>query len=394
MKKLIVLIFSAIILAQEDPFKKGDEAYNQGKLRDALKIYETVAITSSNPSVQADAYIRCALVHFLLNEKLETILSFEKALSLNPDFVPDPAIHNKEFIKLYEIASLRLKLSKPEEFEDVFSKNPVSIPPLFVSESSFSLPLPELKFSTIKDQTPFYIPLDSQAQLQKEDLPSSIPIEGEITIAILLDQEGKPKKGKIYQSDFPQYNNQVLKDFGRWVFTPARKTGQVVSTWASIVLKFSSKYKWNIITKSFLPIEKHEKAPVFIKYNLRKDEIPEELINKIFPDVYNIKDVDDLPTLKKWDFNFEDFNGKELIKGILHISKEGKVLGFRATQIHTPALIPYLEKEFKEKTIFKPGILKGNPVDSFLRVEINANYTLLEPKLLFSKTLKVNLADQ
>jgi len=390
----IFFLFSFFLFSQEDPFSSGDEAYSQGKFRDALKIYEAVALASSNPSVQADAYIRCALVHFMLGEKQETIISIEKALNLNPNFVPDPTIYNKDFIKLYEIALLRKQLSKLEPAEDPLSATPVQIPNLTVPENNFSIPLPEIELLPIKDETPFYKPVDKPPKISKENLPSTIHIEGEVTLSVLLDPTGKPKKAKVYQSDFPQFSNQILKDFAVWSFTAPKKSGQVVSTWASIILRFKSKYKWDIITMSFLPVEKGEKTPEFIKYNFNKDRVPQELIDKKFSDAYNIKDIDELPSLKKWDFNFEDFQGKETIKGILWVSKEGKVLGFRATQVQTPALALYLEKTFKENLLFTPPTINNQPTDVFLKVEINANYTLTEPKLLFSKNIKINLSDQ
>lgn len=394
MKRFIFLLFTLSIFAQEDPFGQGDEAYSQGKFRDALKIYEAIAISSSNASVQADAFIRCALVHFMLNEKQETILSLEKALNLNPNFVPDPSIYNKDFIKLFEIAQTRKELSKLEPAADPLSLNPIPIPPLTVPEKEFSMPLPEIELFPIKDETPFFKPLDKPPKLMDEDLSSTIEIEGEVTLSVLLDPTGKPKKAKMYQSDFPQFSNQILKDFAVWTFTAPKKSGQVVSTWASVILRFKSKYKWDIITKSFLPVEKGEKTPEFIKYNLQRENIPQELVNKNFADAYNIKDIDEIPSLKKWDFNFEDYNGKEMIKGIIRISKEGKVLGFQATQIQTPGLIPYLESAFKEKLIFSPPLYQGQPTEAFLKVEINVTYTLTEPKLLFSKNFKVNLSDQ
>lgn len=394
MKKLILLIFISIFtLAQEDPFGTGDEAYSQGKFRDALKIYENIALSSSNPSIQADAYIRCALVHFMLNEKQETILSIEKTLNLNPNFVPDPSIYNKEFIKLYEIALLRKQLAKLEPQEDPLSLNPIPIPPLNVPEKEFSMPFPEIEIFPIKNETPFYKPIDKPPKLNEENLPSTIQIEGDVTLSVLIDSTGKPKKAKIYQIDFPQYSNQILKDFEFWKFSAPKKSGQVVSTWTSVILRFKSKYKWDIMTKSFLPVEKEEKVPLFINYNFSKDSIPQNLIEKKFTDAYNIKDIDEIPSLKKWDFNFEDYRGKEIIKGILWISKEGKVLGFQATQIQTPALISYLEKTFKETLIFSKPTYQGQPTDCFLKVEINTNYTLTEPKLLFSKNIKVNLSD-
>lgn len=395
MKRIVLfLLFSLSLISQEDPFGPGDEAYSQGKFRDALKFYENIAFSSQNPMVQADAFIRCALVHFMLNEKQETIFSIEKALNLNPNFVPDPTIYNKEFIKLYDIALLRKQLSKMEPAEDPLSINPIQIPNLTVPEKDYTIPLPEIEIMKIMDETPFYKPLDLPPKISKEDLSSTIQIEGEVTLSVLIDPSGKPKKAKIYQSDFPQFSNQILKDFAVWSFTPPRKSGQVVNTWASLNLRFKSKYKWDIITMSFLPVEKGEKCPDFIKYGFIKESVPEELIEKKFSDAYNIKEIDDLPSLKKWDFNFQDYQGKETIKGILWVSKEGKVLGFQATQIQTPGLIPYLENIFKMELQFTPPTYKGIPTDAFLKVEINATYSLTEPKLLFSKNIKVNLSDQ
>ncbi len=395
MKKIFVfLIFSFLLFSQEDPFSSGDEAYSQGKFRDALKIYESIALSSPNPSIQADAYLRCALVHFMLGEKQETIISIEKALNLNPNFIPDPTIYNKEFIKLYEIALLRKQLSKLEPAEDPLSSTPVQIPNLTVPENEFSIPLPEIELLKIENETPFFRSIDKPPKISKEDLPSTIHIEGEVTLSVLLDPTGKPKKAKIYQSDFPQFSNQILKDFALWSFTPPKKSGQVVSTWTSIILRFKAKYKWDIITMSFLPVEKGEKTPEFINFNFNKDKVPQELIERKFADAYNIKDIDELPSLKKWDFNFQDYQGKETIKGILWVSKEGKPLGFKATQIQTPALIPFLENSFKEGLIFTAPTNNGQTTDCFLKAEINVRYTLTEPKLLFSKNIKVNLSDQ
>ncbi len=394
MKRFIILIFSLCLYSQENIFKDGDEVYSLGKFREALRIYEAIALSSQNASIQADAYVRCALVHYMLNEKQETILSLEKAINLNPNFIPDPVIYPKEFIKLYEIASLRKILSKLEPAEDPLAATPIPIPPLTVSGTEFNLPRTELPFFPIKDETPFYIELDKPPKVVKEKFSSTIEIEGEVTLSVLLEPTGKPRKSKIYQSDFPQFSNAILRDLKAWTFTPPKKSGQVVNTYTSLNLRFKAKYKWKIITQSFLPVEAGEPAPIFIKYNFIKDEVPEELIEKKFPDAYNIKDIDELPSLKKWNFNFEDYESKETIKGILWVSKEGNVLGFQATQIQTPALIPYLEKEFKEKLAFTPLTSKGNPTHSFLKLEINAEYELTEPKLLFSKNIKVNLWDQ
>ena len=129
---VLILLLSSLFYAQESPFTQADDAYAQGKLRDAEKLYQQIATSHPDTQVQADAFLRLAWVQFSLNEKQQCLYAMEKALFLNPRLTVDPNIYNQEFYKTYEMAGLRRSLVNASAGEDPLGDQPVPVPPLTV----------------------------------------------------------------------------------------------------------------------------------------------------------------------------------------------------------------------------------------------------------------------
>ena len=392
MKRTIAILMLACALwAQESPFKEADEAYSQGKLRTAEKLYSEIAIANPDPQIQADASLRLAWVQFSLGEKQGALYSLEKALALNPKLSVDSNIYNQEFYKLYEMASMRRTLQSSAPGDDPLGERPVPIPGLFAPAKEVALPIPPVEPLSLPKRTPFYIPMDHAIQLTGQDHPGSIPIEGDIALAVLVDSQGKPRQARVYQSDFPQFSDVIVRQTPAWKFSPATKGGRPLATWTTVVMRFKSKYKWDVQSTKFTPAAKDDPVPVLLPWGFQKDRVPADYQNAVFKDAENIRAVDTVPDLKDDDLDLDDFNGKETIKGILWIGPDGKPKKFRATQIHTPALIPYLEQVLVEGYAFTPPKSGGQPSDAWLNAEIVTEYQVNAPKLLTSKNVKVNL---
>jgi hypothetical protein len=392
MRRTIALLMLACALwAQESPFKEADEAYAQGKLRSAEKLYSAIAIATPDPQVQADAFLRLAWVQFSLNEKQAALYSLEKALTLNPKLTVDPNIYNQEFYRLFEMASLRRTLASSSPGDDPLGERAVPIPGLFVPAREEALPSPPVKMLSLPATTPFAVPLDNKILPAAQKAPGAIAMEGDITLAVLVDALGKPRQARVYQSDFPQFGDTIVRQALAWKFTPAAKTGRPVATWTAVVLRLKSKYKWDIQSAKFTPAAQDDPIPVFLPWGFQRDRIPGEYQTAVFKDAENIHAVDAMPDLRKADVDLDDFSGRETIKGVVWIGPDGRVKKFRATQIHAPGLIPYLEQALTEGYAFTPPLSGGRPVEAWLNAEITVEYKLQAPKLLASKSVKVNL---
>ena len=384
-------MLACALWAQESPFKEADEAYAQGKLRTAEKLYNAIAIAHTDPQVQADAFLRLAWVQFSLGEKQGALYSLEKALALNTNLTVDANIYNQEFFRLYEMAGLRRTLQSSTPGDDPLGERPVPIPGLFVPAKEAALPIPPVELLSLPKSTPFFVPLDNPIQLIAEDAPGSIPLEGDITLAVLVDSLGKPRQARVYQSDLPQFSDPIVRQTPAWKFIPAAKAGRPVATWTTVVMRFKSKYKWDIQSTKFTPAAKDDPIPVFAPWGFQKERVPAEFRDVVFKDAENVHAVDGIPDLRDDDLDLEDFSGRETIKGILWIGPDGKPKKFLATQIHTPGLTPYLEQVLVEGFAFTPPKSVGKPSEAWLNAEIVAEYELNAPKLLASKSVKVNL---
>ena len=122
---ILLLLLPALLCAQESPFKDADDAYAQGKLRMAEKLYQEIAISHPDTQVQADAFLRLAWVQYSLNERQQCLYGLEKALFLNPKLTVDPNIYNQEFFRIYEMAILRRTLVSASSTEDPLGERPV-----------------------------------------------------------------------------------------------------------------------------------------------------------------------------------------------------------------------------------------------------------------------------
>jgi hypothetical protein len=390
-RTLAFLLLACALWAQESPFKEADEAYAQGKLKTAEKLYGDIAIANPDPQVQADAFLRLAWVQFSLGEKQASLYSLEKALALNPKLTVDPNIYNQEFYKLFEMAGMRRALASSTPGDDPLGERTVPLPGMFAPVREEPLPIPAVEMLTLPRTTPFFIPLDGPVQLSANDPPGSIPLEGDITLAVLVDSLGKPRQQRVYQSDFPQFSDAILRQVPAWKFTPASKGGRPVATWAAVVLHFKSKYKWDIHSTKFTPSAKDDPLPVLVPWGFRKDQVPAVYQQAAFKDAENIQAVDAVPEIRDTDLDLEDFSGRETIKGVVWVGPDGKVRKFRATAIHTPALVPYLEQVLAADYGFTVPRSGGKPSEAWLNAEFVVEYELNAPKLLASKNVKVNL---
>ena len=387
---VLLLLLASLLCAQEPPFAQADDAYAQGKLRDAENLYQQIATSHPDAQVQADAFLRLAWVQFSLNEKQQCLYAMEKALFLNPKLTVDPNIYNQEFYKIYEMAGLRRSLVSASAGEDPLGDRPVPVPPLAVPPKSLTLPPPPVDPLTVDKTTPFYIPLDNPVARLHVNLPGSIVFEGDVILTVLVDAQGTPQQARVHASDFPQYNDAILRQVLGWKFSPALKGGRAVATWTTVVIHFKSKYKWSVTASQYTPVGPKDPIPVFVPWGFDRDRIPPGWRDVKFKNAENIQDVDTLPDVRKWDLDLKDFEGHESIAGILRVGADGKPVRFRASRIQTPGLIPYLEAQLR-RCSFTPPLSRRKPVEAFINVEIQVDYKLNAPRVMTGKNVKVNL---
>ena len=70
------------------------------------------------------------------------------------------------------------------------------------------------------------------------DLARRIGLEGNVTIKLLIDKDGRAKKAEIYSSDNEMFNEAAMKAALQWTFTPAIMNQNTVSVWDVVPFKF------------------------------------------------------------------------------------------------------------------------------------------------------------
>lgn len=92
-----------------------------------------------------------------------------------------------------------------------------------------------------------FIPVEKEpyidlAELQKKvvypEMARRANIEGKVTIRVLVDKNGKPKKTIIQQSDSKMLDQAAVEAVMKSVFTPAIQNQQPITCWVSIPILF------------------------------------------------------------------------------------------------------------------------------------------------------------
>ncbi|HPR64338.1 MAG TPA: hypothetical protein PK014_08975 [Thermoanaerobaculia bacterium] len=383
---MVWMSFLAGIYAQE-PFRDADTAYNSGNYSDALKLYQRVAVTSTDDAVRAEAWFRSGYCQYALDKSRDAITSLENALTLNPRLQADVNIYPPGFVELFEIAQLRNNLL------DQQSPATLEFPSIDLPREEVALPeitFPDLVLEPLplSQHSPFSIPLDKNPELLERDFPGSMDISGEIVVAFTVDQNGTIQNIGTVFSDFPVYDRALLS-YARlkWKIEPGTKGGRPVPSVAAYRLHLSSKLKGiKIIRANVRPVLESDPIPDFIqeRYVPEADSLPG---GSTFLGPESL----DTPTaVKRVKVNFDSMDTRGTFQGVAMLNASGKIVQFRATEASIPAAIPALREVLKTWT-FAPSGAGGRPVASYLMVDIELLYSLSGPDLESSERSTITI---
>jgi hypothetical protein len=240
---------------------------------------------------------------------------------------------------------------------------------------------------------PLFRALDEAPKLAERTNPPDLDTRQPLVLTIHLLETGRVSEAVPVEPPLKGLAAPLGALVPRWRFTPAKKGGQPVATWATYAIDLA------------ISLEKAIFA-AFTLEALRKDDPLVPTVRDTFGDAWmtryphdiepkdpaavSIEDVEVLPTPEKTPWSFDAARVRAHTTALVEVSDQGMVSRFLPTGETEPLLGIWL-RQFASKWRFTPALSGGRPVSCWMALDATLDYTLDSAKKKSERVVKKNL---
>lgn len=240
---------------------------------------------------------------------------------------------------------------------------------------------------------PLFRPVETPAKMLEHPEPAAFESRATLFLSLHLDATGRVVEGAPVEPPLAQLAQAVTPLLAKWRFTPARRAGAIVATWATYGVDLSvSLEKPTFVTFNFVPVGKEDPLPVVTRESVGDawlTRYPKE-IAPADPGAFSIEDVDTLPVPEKSSWSFSSARIRSRVTALVEVTELGTVRRIVPTGTAEPLLIAWL-RQATPRWKLSPATEKGKPVSSWMVLDATLEYTVDSAKEKGKRSLKKNL---
>lgn len=240
---------------------------------------------------------------------------------------------------------------------------------------------------------PLFRALDQAPKLAERTNPQDLDTRQPLVLAVHLLETGRVAEAVPIEPPLKGLAAPLAGLVPRWRFTPAKKGGQPVPTWATYSIDLAISLEKGIFAAfSLEPLRKDDPLVPVIRDtsgDAWMARYPREVEPKDLAAV-SIEDVDVLPSPEKTPWSFDAARVRARTTALVEVSEQGVVARFLPTGETEPLLGLWL-RQFASKWRFTPALSGGRPVSCWMVLDATLDYTLDSAKKKSERVVKKNL---
>jgi hypothetical protein len=240
---------------------------------------------------------------------------------------------------------------------------------------------------------PLFRALDEAPKLAERTNPPDLDTRQPLVLAIHLLETGRVVEAVPIEPPLKGLAAPLAALVPRWRFTPAKKGGQPVPTWATYSLDLAISLEKGIFSAFTLEALRKDDPLIPTVRDTTGDawmaRYPHDIEPKD-PVAVSIEDVDVLPSPGKTPWSFDATRVRARATALVEVSSQGAVARFLPTGETEPLLGIWL-RQLASKWRFTPALSGGRPVSCWLTLDATLDYTLDSAKKKSERVVKKNL---
>lgn len=240
---------------------------------------------------------------------------------------------------------------------------------------------------------PLFRALDETPKLAERTNPPDLDTRQPLVLSVHLLETGRAAEAVPIEPPLKGLAAPLGGLVPRWRFTPAKKGGQPVATWATYSIDLAISLEKGIFAAFTLEALRKDDPLVPTVGDTSGDawmtRYPRDVEPKD-PAVVSIEDVDLLPSPEKTPWSFERARVRARTTALVEVSDQGVVDRFLPTGETEPLLGIWL-RQLASKWRFTPALLGGRPVSCWMALDATLDYTLDSAKKKSERVVKKNL---
>ncbi len=237
---------------------------------------------------------------------------------------------------------------------------PVSgVPPLRLSDP------PLISISRLPPDNPFGLVVDVQAAMPVKPPFTELALSAPFFAAMRVDRTGHVTQSRRVRDPIPSLTADSKKSLDRWVFDPARRSGQPVETWASFRLDLQVVIRAPKIEQmTMTPVIPTSPIPVPFEWGSDTTWYENLKVTPPSDGTVPVEQVDTPPNPKKTKWDADSYKGPFSCRFWIKVNASGRVERSIPIQVSDPVLIAYIRRSLSSWQL-RPAQVKGQAVDSW-----------------------------
>ena len=223
-----------------------------------------------------------------------------------------------------------------------------------------------VRIDRLPPENPFGVNAESPAAIPQKPGFTEQVVEGALYAAVRVDRTGKVLASKRPRDPVPSLAADTKKSFERWLFDPARKSGQPVDTWVPVRVDLTVEVRSPKIEQITLtPVT--PSTPIPVPFEWGSDTAWYEALGAVPPPAdgsFPVEQIDTLAVLKKRPWYADSFKGPFSLRMWVKVSAAGRAERSIAIQASDPILIAAFRKWIAGWQ-FRPARVNGQAADSW-----------------------------
>jgi hypothetical protein len=240
---------------------------------------------------------------------------------------------------------------------------------------------------------PLYRPAETPARSLDHPNPDDLETRTSLLVAVRLPQNGKLAEAIPVEPPLAALGPTVGTVAPRWSFSPAKKAGAPVSTWATYGIDLQVSLEKGVFTSfNLAPVGKEDPLPELApesageSWITRYPKEPEPADGTV-----SIEDVDVLPTPEKTPWSFSSVKTSSHVTALVEVSANGAVTRIAPTgKTIEPLVVAWLRRS-ASKWHVSPAVSGGKPIASWMALDATLEYTVDSAKEKGKRSVKKNL---
>ncbi len=225
--------------------------------------------------------------------------------------------------------------------------------------------VPSIVVERLPAENPFGRSVEAPAGLPPKLAFADATMPAAFFVSVHVDPTGHPSSIRRDHDPIPSLAAETLKSISRWTFSPARRGGQPVETWAPYRVDLSVEIRSPKITQmSLTAVEPSTPLPKPFDWPADADWLESRHVPAPQDGTVPIDQVDTAPIPQKTPWSADSYKGPFSVKFWVKVDTTGKIARSIPIEVSDPVLIAYFRRSMSA-WILRPAQAGGAPVDTW-----------------------------